>query len=158
MDEEHLGLYILQPWMWLPIDQKVPIDWAYTAKYIVILHAFMHTHMHTHKHTCAHTYVHTHTQGTWICTFASCSTSLERISSCFICLSSFSTSASKSDLTSSTTLIFSSSCDSLVLDSNSSWVAMSCWAQENVPKRDTHNKGSESACLPVHWKLALAAP
>ena len=33
MDGEHLGL--LQPWMWMPIGQKVLIDWTYTAQYNV---------------------------------------------------------------------------------------------------------------------------
>ena len=104
-----------------------------------------HKHAHTHAHTHACT-THTWEQGTWMCTFASCSSSLGTISSCFICFSSFSSSASKSDLTYSSSLISSSSSDSLVLDSDSSWVAVSCCAQENVFKRDTHNKGPEGAC------------
>ena len=115
------------------------------------------THKHVHTHTCMHN-THIREQGTRMCTFASCSTSLGTISSCFICFSSFSTSASKSDLASSTTLISSSSSDSLVFDSDSSLVAVSCCAQVNVFKRDTYNKGSESACLPVLLKLALVVP
>ena len=103
------------------------------------------TYTHTHTHTHTHMHMHTQEQGTRMCTFASFSMSL---GSCFICFSSYSTSASKSDLAFSSNLIFSSSCDSLVLDSNCSCVAMYCCAQEYVLKRDTHNKVSESALLP----------
>ena len=71
--------------------------------------------------------------------------------SCFIGFSSFSTSASKSDCASSSTLILSSSCDSLVFDSNCSWIAVSCCTHRSGLRRDPHN-----ACMIQKWMFTCA--
>ena len=126
-------------------------------------HKLIHTHARTHAHT------HARRTGMWISTFVSsfiCFSSLSTLvfksdrapSSILILSSRLSTSASKSDRAPSSTLILSFSCDSLVFDSKSSWVALSCCTEENGLKRDPNNaRMSRSACVPVLSKLALVA-